>query len=35
MSLNTGWSPTSQGSFGTAATFGDPREMQFYTKITF
>ena len=35
MSLNTSWSPTAQGSFGTATAYGDPRQMQFYTKITF
>ena len=35
IALNTSWSPTSQGSFGTASAYGDPREMQFYSKITF
>jgi hypothetical protein len=35
LSLNTGWSPTAQSTFGSASTYGDPREMQFYTKITF
>jgi hypothetical protein len=35
ITLNTSWSPTGQGSFGTASAYGDPRQMQFYTKITF
>jgi hypothetical protein len=35
ISIGTGWSPTAQGSFGTAASYGDPRQMQFYTKINF
>jgi hypothetical protein len=35
MTLNNNWSPSSQGSFGMATAYGDPREMQFYTKITF
>jgi len=34
MGLNTNWAPGST-SFGTASSYGDPREMQFYTKITF
>jgi hypothetical protein len=34
MTLNTSWAPGSS-TFGTATAFGDPREMQFYTKITF
>ena len=35
IALNTSWSPTAQGSFGTASAYGDPRQMQFYTKIMF
>ncbi|MGO8759200.1 MAG: carboxypeptidase regulatory-like domain-containing protein [Terracidiphilus sp.] len=35
MTINTTWSPTAQGSFATASAYGDPRQMQFYTKITF
>jgi hypothetical protein len=35
MTINSGWSPTSQGTFGMATAYGDPRQMQFYTKITF
>jgi hypothetical protein len=34
MSLNASWSPGST-SFATASTFGDPRQMQFYSKIIF
>jgi hypothetical protein len=35
MTINSSWSPASQGSFGMATAYGDPRQMQFYTKITF
>jgi hypothetical protein len=35
MTIGSGWSPTSQGTFGVASAYGDPRQMQFYTKITF
>jgi carboxypeptidase family protein len=35
ITLNTSWSPTGQGAFGTATAYGDPRQMQFYTKINF
>ncbi len=34
MTLNTSYAPGSS-TFGTATAFGDPREMQFYTRITF
>ncbi|MGB6745218.1 MAG: carboxypeptidase-like regulatory domain-containing protein [Terracidiphilus sp.] len=34
ISLNTSWAAGSS-SFGTASSYGDPRMMQFYTKITF
>jgi Carboxypeptidase regulatory-like domain len=34
ITLNTSWAPGSS-TFGTATAFGDPREMQFYTKIIF
>jgi hypothetical protein len=35
LGLNTGWSPTGQSTFGTASSYGDPRQMQFYAKVTF
>jgi hypothetical protein len=35
ISINSGWSPTSQGSFGMATAYGDPREMQFYARVNF
>jgi hypothetical protein len=35
ITINTSWSPTAQGAFGTASAYGDPRQMQFYTKINF
>lgn len=37
MSVEKGFalSPTGQGAFGTATAYGDPRQMQFYTKINF
>jgi Carboxypeptidase regulatory-like domain/TonB-dependent Receptor Plug Domain len=34
LSLNGTWAPGST-TFATATAFGDPRQMQFYTKITF
>jgi hypothetical protein len=34
LGLNASWAPGST-TFATATSFGDPREMQFYTKITF
>jgi hypothetical protein len=35
LGINGSWSPTSQGTFGNATSFGDPRQMQFYAKINF
>jgi hypothetical protein len=35
LGINSTWSPTGQGSFGQATSYGDPREMQFYAKFTF
>jgi hypothetical protein len=35
MGINATWSPSSQGSFGMATSYGDPRQMQFYAKIIF
>jgi hypothetical protein len=35
LGLNTGWSPSSQSTFGFASSYGDPREMQFYARVTF
>ena len=35
LGLNTGWSPTGQSTFGTASSYGDPREMQFYARVNF
>ena len=34
LGLNASWAPGST-TFATATSFGDPRQMQFYTKITF
>jgi hypothetical protein len=34
LSLNTSWAPNST-SFGTATAYGDPRQMQFYARVTF
>jgi hypothetical protein len=35
MGISSGWSPTSQGTFGMASSYGDPRLMQFYVKLIF
>jgi hypothetical protein len=35
MSINTGWSPTAQSTFGYASAYGDPRQMQFYVRVNF
>jgi hypothetical protein len=35
MGIGSSWSPTSQGSFGMASSYGDPRLMQFYAKLIF
>jgi len=34
LSVSSAWAPGST-SFGTAATYGDPRQMQFYAKVNF
>jgi hypothetical protein len=34
LGMNTTWAPGSS-TFATATSYGDPRQMQFYTKITF
>jgi len=34
LSVSSAWAPGST-AFGTAATYGDPRQMQFYAKVTF
>jgi hypothetical protein len=34
LGLNATWAPGST-TFATATSYGDPRQMQFYTKITF
>lgn len=35
LGLNTGWSPTGQSTFGTASSYGDPRQIQFYARVNF
>lgn len=35
MSINTGWSPSTQSTFGYASSYGDPRQMQFYARVNF
>jgi hypothetical protein len=35
MGITSTYTPTSQGSFGMASSYGDPRLMQFYAKVNF
>jgi hypothetical protein len=35
LGLNTGWSPSGQSTFGSASSYGDPRQMQFYARVNF